>query len=555
MGRQKNRAGVLPRPAVKPQLSRAIAIANLIEQRSILIAVLLTLIATIRIASTWTVFNHTADEPAHLACGMEWLASGTYRYEAQHPPLARIAVALGPWLSGMHPWNKKVMGQEGVAILYTAGGVYYDRTLLLARAGILPFFWLGTLVVFLWGRDLAGPLGAVLAVLVFTSLPPVLAHAGLATTDMALTATLMAALYTFLRWLDRPTVARAALFGCALAATVLSKFSSLAFLPAMVIAIAAWWLWRDRAAAQRAIAERWKPVLRTVLVALVVALPLIWACYRFSFAPVHPGGIHVPAPELFIGIGEVENHNAKGHPSYMLGEHSETGFWYYYPVDLVIKTPLGFLLAAIAGAWLALKYRDRAGIVVALCAGILIVGLFSRINIGIRHILPVYAGIALVCAWFFVRTFRGTNIWAKRVAVVALVWGVVSSAAAHPDYLPYFNEIVSTPENWVDDSDLDWGQDMKRVSRRLHELGAQSVAFSPSILAHLVLFHGFPPLTPNDPFRPSEGWNVVSPTSWHTFQLYGPTGTPDDQLWPAHVKPTERVGSELLYYFPPAASR
>ena len=555
MGRQKKRAVVLPAPAVKSPKTRAAAVASFIEQRAVSLCIFLILISTVRIASTWTVFNHTADEPAHLACGMEWLARGTYRYEAQHPPLARIAVALGPWLSGMHPWNKPVMGQEGVAILYTGGGVHYDRTLALARAGVLPFFWLGTLVLFLWARDLIGALGAVLAVLVFTSLPPVLAHAGLATTDMALEATLIAALYTLVRWLDRPSIARAALFGCALAATVLSKFSSLAFLPAVAIAMAVWWAWKDREAARRAIGERWKAVLRTIPVALLVALPLIWACYRFSFGPVHRGGVSVPAPELFRGIGEVENHDAKGHPSYMLGEHSENGFWYYYPVDLVIKTPLGFLLAAIAGGWLALKQRDRAGIAVALCAGILAVGLFSRINIGIRHILPVYAGIALLCALAFVHAFRGTNVWALRIALVALLWGVGSSAIAHPDYLPYFNEMVATPENWVDDSDLDWGQDMKRVSRRLREVGAQSVAFSPSILAHLVLIHGFPPMIANDPFRPSPGWNVVSPTSWHTFQLYGPTGTPDDQLWPAHVKPTERVGSQLLYYFPPEASR
>lgn len=57
---------------------------------------LLIRIGSARIVSTYNVFNHTVDEPTHIACGMEWLSKGTSHYEDQHPPLSRIAVALGP---------------------------------------------------------------------------------------------------------------------------------------------------------------------------------------------------------------------------------------------------------------------------------------------------------------------------------------------------------------------------------------------------------------------------------------------------------------------------
>jgi len=60
------------------------------------IVALLILLGTVRIASTWTTYAYTSDEPAHIACGMEWLDHGTYHYEDQHPPLARIAAALLP---------------------------------------------------------------------------------------------------------------------------------------------------------------------------------------------------------------------------------------------------------------------------------------------------------------------------------------------------------------------------------------------------------------------------------------------------------------------------
>src|SRR5438105_13698618 len=57
-------------------------------------------LATVPIIGTYPEFSHTADEPAHIAAGMELLDRGTFTYEQQHPPLARLAVALGPYLLG-----------------------------------------------------------------------------------------------------------------------------------------------------------------------------------------------------------------------------------------------------------------------------------------------------------------------------------------------------------------------------------------------------------------------------------------------------------------------
>ena len=72
-----------------------------LERRSTVIVLALILLGTVRIASTYTVLNHTSDEPSHLACGIQWLDQGVYRYEPQHPPLTRIMIALGPYLDGV----------------------------------------------------------------------------------------------------------------------------------------------------------------------------------------------------------------------------------------------------------------------------------------------------------------------------------------------------------------------------------------------------------------------------------------------------------------------
>nr|MDQ2899634.1 hypothetical protein [Acidobacteriota bacterium] len=175
---------------------------NIFERHAKILALVLVLIASARIAATWRVFNATTDEPAHIACGMEWLDRQTYRLEDQHPPLARVAAALGPYLFGIRsPRNTgQDLSRQGAAILLAQGRL--DRNLASARAGILPFFWIACVVVFLWARRILGSTGGLLALLLFTNVQPVLAHAALATTDMALTGTLGAAVLSTLYWLE-----------------------------------------------------------------------------------------------------------------------------------------------------------------------------------------------------------------------------------------------------------------------------------------------------------------------------------------------------------------
>src|SRR5262249_14420063 len=154
-----------------------------VQKHSVLVFLTLVLVATLRIVSTYQVFSETADEPAHIACGMEWLSKGTFSYEPKHPPLARVATALGPFLYGERAHGISPWWQEGLAILTRE---HHYRNLALARLGILPFFWLGCVVVYLWSKRYLPEPGPAFAVLSFTFLPAILAHSGLATTDLPL---------------------------------------------------------------------------------------------------------------------------------------------------------------------------------------------------------------------------------------------------------------------------------------------------------------------------------------------------------------------------------
>jgi hypothetical protein len=525
-----------------------------LERHGRIIAVALVLLASIRIIATYTVFSHTYDEPAHIACGMEWLDKGVYKWEPQHPPLARVATALGPYLLGTRCQNTPnlklaSMTTEGLAIFYS--GHHYDLTLTLARLGILPFFWIACLVVYWWGRRYFTPPVAVAAVFLFSFLPPVLAHAGLATTDMALTAFLGAAFVSALIWVEHPTLGHAALFGASTGLAMLSKFSTLVFFPAGVGLALVWYYITERPKLSWLLDAARKRVASLGLAVLVACL-LIWAGYRFSFAKV-------PAPELFQGIQDVMRHNAEGHPSFLLGERSNAGFWYFYPVVLAVKTPIAFLLLAAAGVAFAVGKREwfrRAGPPLAFSAGILLVGLFTHINIGVRHILPVYIGLSVLAAAAAMHLLElgRARKWIVAALAALVVWLAASSLLSHPDYLAYFNEFAGgEPQNILVDSDLDWGQDIKRLSTRLHEAGARQLTWVPLQVTDFEKEFGFPPIdTRMDVVNPSPGWNAVSMTVLKQRRLGLWDSYPGVTVWPDRIKPTEKVGkSTWLWYFPP----
>ncbi len=501
-----------------------------LESRALLIAIAAVVLATVRVVATYPVFSHTSDEPVHIACGMEWLAKGTYTFEPQHPPLARVFSALGPYLAGVREQGKPDMYSEGLALVYD-----HPDVLTLARLGSLPFFWLACAVVNLAALRWYGKAHAGLAVLLFTLLPPVLAHAGLATTDMALAATFGLAIYTLLRWAETPTPGWGAMLGFACGLTIISKFSSLVFFPVCIVMLLIWAVVTQGATALR----QWvtgKHAISAAIAAAVVAA-VIFTAYRFSFQP------------FFAGIAQVLEHQSDGHPSYLLGDTSLSGFYWFYPVALAVKTPLGFLALVGGAVWRAWKnHKDvRWAGPVAVALGILAVGLWSRINIGTRHILPIYFCFALLAAAF---AWERIERSAVKFVLVMFAWIVISGAWQHPDYLPYFNELAGTqPERILADSDLDWGQDMKRLGARLGELRAQQVAFTPFFHVEPSRYPGFPKVAPGNPLQPDYGWNAVILTFWKSYKMGLIGAQPPIDPWPARMMPSERVGRGIMLYY------
>jgi hypothetical protein len=517
------------------------------------VTALVVCLATLVVISTYPIFSQMWDEPAHIAAGVEWLSRGTYTYEPQHPPLARVAAAIGPYLAGARTTGQKLMYDEGTTLL--GEGAHYRRMLTLARIGMLPFLWLTLAVCAAWGVRAVGPAGGALAVIFAATNPNLLAHAGVAGTDLAPAALAVAALYAWMRWREDPTLGRAFLFGGAVGLAAAAKFSALVYLaPALLFGELAR-LFVPRAAPNRdTIAIPW----RQAITGCAAAALLGWAVYRFDFGPVHPGGIWIPAPALVRGIRPFLEHATGGHPAYLLGHVSRRGWWYYYPIVLAVKTPLPLLALAIVGAVESVRAarteRWPALVPLAGACAVLVIALGSHVDLGVRIVLTIFPFLAVLAARGVVTAWRRagtiTSIVMRRSAIVALLAvTLLIPVQAWPDYLAYFNPVAGArPERVLVDSNLDWGQDLYRLadtmrarhidSVRIHYFGSGSLEAA-GVHARR--------LAQNER---TTGWVAASETFlagvWSDTSL----------RWLARRTPVARIGPSMrLYYIPPDSAQ
>jgi hypothetical protein len=503
------------------------------------VAALIIAICVVRVAFLSRSYGPTPDEPAHIAAGYD-IWNGNHGFDLEHPPLARLVFAFpvrhAPNPPGIYKHPEENWFYRGDEILASGG---YLRELVRVRRGNLLFLVAMLVVVFTWTRRLFGDVAALIALTLISTLPPILAHSSLATTDIAVAALFPIACLATISFLENPTLRRTLILGVAVGAGVLTKFS---FLPFFALALVFLVPPRIR-----------RIQLKPALVAAVMVAAIVWSAYRFDFGSIadatprgrelaHFGGqdwmadVPVPAPLFFAGLLDVKLHNERGHLSYLLGRWDLEGRWYYFPVLLLFKTPLPFLILAAIGVF-RLSRGVHWGLAI-LPAAVLVPAMVSRMNLGIRHILPVYPILAILAGYAAVTLGR------PLLVALLVAWQLVATTAAHPDYLGWFNELArSRPERIAIDSNLDWGQDtlaLARVCRanQIRRLGLSVV--STTRVGDL----GLPPhyaISPNDA---PHGWVAVSIDRLMRSRMNDPTA----YSYLASAKRTLQVGSSITLY-------
>lgn len=163
--------------------------------------------------------------------------------------------------------------------------------------------------VFLWTRREFGDFAGIMAALLFTTLPIVLAFSGLAYTDLPTACMQFAALFAFATWLQKPSLRSTLVLGIVAALAFLAKLTTLLFLPSAAVAIllAKWLIERRTGPAQTgptqiglAPIDRPAHWLAKLSLAFVVAVVVVWAGYGFSVGHIREEMQVTPPVDAFL---------------------------------------------------------------------------------------------------------------------------------------------------------------------------------------------------------------------------------------------------------------
>jgi len=463
----------------------------------------------------------TMDELAHLPAGFSYLTQQDMRLNPEHPPLIKDLAAL-PILfikgikfpENIKAWQSDINGQWefGSYFLYKIGNPA-ERILFLARIPmVLVLIALG-FYVFKWAKELSGNKVALLALFLFSFSPTLLAHGRLVTTDVGATAGIFIATYYFLKALKVPTKRNIFLAGISFGLAQLAKFTTFLLVPFFGFLVIVWIVLKENKGKRDKLKLFGSYILR-FLVILGIGFFIVWAFYLFhvlNYPPErqardiefllssHPirflGPLlgkcaKVPIVRAIVqylfGLALVYQRAIGGHTTYFLGEVSAAGWKNYFPIVYLIKEPLTFHILSVLAlflvalkikrpfwqdfpkrsfCWIRNHFPEFSMISFVLLYWIL--SLTSHLNIGVRHLLPVFPFTILLVS-------RSIGDWLKPpylklkyfFLTVLICWQIISVLSIYPHFLAYFNEIVGVENGYLYtvNSNLDWGQDLKRLT-------------------------------------------------------------------------------------------
>ncbi len=548
----------------------------------------------------------TMDEQNHLARGAAYLYTGDPRLNVEHPPLVNtLSAVLLPTQPGLvipteHPsWHREPAETFWYAFaeefLWVANRAHVSQIIFLGRVPIL-FLTLGlALTGFVWGRKLWGNTAALVAFVCLLFDPNLLAHGRYITTDMG--GTLFIFLATAVLWFQwqKPPTRRNWLVGVGWLAVVMglaftSKLLALVFVfiwlllallplyPAPVAEPVKAPLRQAQGAGTRA---RWlslsKPAVwraSQFLTAGLFSIGVVWLIYglewgHFLFIDERLLWLNAfagPMPTFWSGVERIALLSGGGRAAFLLGEFSDEGFWYYFPVLFLVKTPLLTLGAGLSTAVVLLRDHLTRGRALFLLIPILTyfaISLTSALNIGYRHLLPILPFLYLLIAGGaeMLQTRLTAPRWRQLAVPLLLGLFILPTLWIHPHYLSYFNLLAGGPANGYNiaiDSNIDWGQDLLRLQDWLAQeqitepiklawFGSADPAYYdlvyeplPGLPRHFDLWWNLP----FDPANPEPGVYVLSVSNLWELPLVEKTTF----AWFRAREPEARVGYSLMVY-------
>ena len=538
----------------------------------------------------------TFDETLHLFAGYSYLKWGDFGINPEHPPLAKIVAAL-PLLAlhlndpGVERRERDWVQSDRSHAWELANRLLFlnndAETIFFHAKGVMILLALGLgVVVFLWARELFGLGAASVALFIFCFDPNILAHSAIVHTDIPFALFFFAATYFFWRCLRELTWTNLFLSAGFFALAAITKFSFVIILPIWLalatIKVLSSEPQTSRITSPELVQSRLGKltllmvILGTVLLTCYV---VIWLTYGLRFDSVPYARAPLPAvgaleknpflamlvrfssDYLFLpdswNFGMADAFRSLARPAYLLGEIRKGGFWSYFPVAFLAKTPLPTLIMLF---WATLhcvfaKHRERAVIFLLVPVTMFFaVAVWSHINIGLRHILPIYPFLFVWLGGVACKLWKSQIRSAKLGLLLLAVWLVGSTMSVYPDYLAFFNETAGGAKNGHNilvDSNLDWGQDLKGLKVWLAQHNVKKIQLAYFGTANPI-YYGInadylpgtlfvhPNESPASAFKASHiaisatylmGYNLLNPNAYAAFRQRQPVAIIGHSIW------------------------
>ncbi len=441
----------------------------------------------------------TFDEGDHSFSGYMMWKTGDYGLNPEHPPLVKLLATI-PTL-GRKLWTPSLQGRFFKQEAYLDGRDWLARNdggsqhLVFRMRMMTGILALGlSLFIFFATREFFGTGAALFALVIASFDPNLLAHSALVVTDMGVTCFFVASIYAFYRYVKKPGWWRLIIAAVTAGLLISSKHSGVLLAPMIIVLI----LWEVVTAAG---GERLRTALRLAgAFALIVigSCLVLWAFYGFRYAArparlqLHPplaaytsglshldqSVIHtfahwhlLPESEL-MGLVDVKL-MSQYYPTFILGHNYSHAVWWYFPVAVLIKTTLGLLallaLSIFAIATRRLRWSREVAYVVLPAALYFAIAMAAGMDIGARHLLPVYALMDILAGGTIMALSRRNGHWVPVwtwVCSLLVVASVVSALSVFPNYMAYANRAWGGPENahnLLSDANVDWGQQLYQV--------------------------------------------------------------------------------------------
>jgi hypothetical protein len=497
------------------------------------------------------------DELAHIPAGYSYITQKDMRLNPEHPPLMKDLAGVSLLMlhpnfpTNVKPWTEDINGQwdMGRIFLYDAGN-NPDQILLWARLPMMLLALLFGWMLFAWARKRYGPKVGLLSLFFFALSPTFVAHSRYVTTDLAAAFAFFIGIMTFIDFIENPTRGNIIKAGIAFGIAQLFKFSLFLLVPIYGVMALLWILIAHKDhLARMGFGERLEHRIKygailigKIILIGLIGIAIIWVVYEYHVWNYPKDRQLHDATEILSSFGKrwlvdldlwLIAHNATralgqymlgllmviqraagGNTTYFLGELSNTGWWYYFPIAYLLKETLALhlltlvaLIVAIA-AWLRSQSfkgiawtREHIGETVMLffIAFYWTYSMRSPLNIGVRHVLPTFPFIYLLVSRMLISWIERVpdpnpatesrwlhNVYRLHiesipkylVIIVLMFWGGFQTVIAYPNYLSYYNELVGSKRGYlyIVDSNYDWGQDLKRLAAITHANNIDHIA-------------------------------------------------------------------------------